>query len=223
MFYEQTVVYWPVTMTTNNCKTAEMLWGQWKQKRQTLCLAGFNRYYLNIAYISNMILDRWPSSWAAVVINYCHISLFFLLSNKSNSVKIKAVMKYSRTKNRSGKQLCDCCNAGGGRPHEGILVSLLQLWSSGWTGPTGGLAGLTGPVRSQPVMADCMPPLLLEACVVLGASEDKLACVHQVSSRQDDLEIVMLTILQEQSCSSTGEGNDGRLQIGAVLCPLREH
>lgn len=92
--------------------------------------------------------------------------------------------------------------------------------------PRGGLAGLTGPVRAKPGMADCMPPLLLEACVVLGASEDKLACVHQVSSQQDDLEIVMLPLLQEQSCSS-GDRNDGRLcrptQTGAVLCSLREH
>lgn len=47
------------------------------------------------------------------------------------------------------------------------------------------------------MMADCMPPLLLEACVVLGASEDKLAGVCQVSSHQDELEIEMLTDLQE--------------------------
>lgn len=46
-------------------------------------------------------------------------------------------------------------------------------------------------------MADCMPPLLLEACVVLGASEDKLARVHQVSAQQDDLKIVTFTVQQE--------------------------
>lgn len=34
-------------------------------------------------------------------------------------------------------------------------------------------------------MADCVPPLLLEACVVLGASDDKLADVCQVSVLKD--------------------------------------
>lgn len=164
-----------------------------------------------------------------------HITFFFLLSNKSKGVKLKAVMKYSRPKlcgsdPRTGA-VNSCVTVVVMLEHEdGINASsffLMQLWSSGWTSPTGGLAGLTGPVRAKPVMADCMPPLLLEACVVLGASEDKLACVHQVSSQQDDLEIVMLPLLQEQSCSSTGDRNGGRLcrptQTGAVLCSLREH
>uniref|UniRef100_H3DM09 DENN domain containing 3 n=1 Tax=Tetraodon nigroviridis TaxID=99883 RepID=H3DM09_TETNG len=39
----------------------------------------------------------------------------------------------------------------------------------------------------QPVMADCMPPLLLEACVILGASEDKLARVHQAHFNGDGM------------------------------------
>lgn len=40
----------------------------------------------------------------------------------------------------------------------------------------------SGPVRTPSVMADRVPPLLLEACVLLGASEDKLADIHQVSA-----------------------------------------
>ncbi|XP_029695039.1 DENN domain-containing protein 3-like isoform X1 [Takifugu rubripes] len=54
---------------------------------------------------------------------------------------------------------------------------------STWTGPAGSSAGLTGPVRS--VMADRVPPLLLEACVLLGASEDKLADIHQAQFNSD--------------------------------------
>lgn len=56
---------------------------------------------------------------------------------------------------------------------------------STWTGPAGSSTGLTGPVRTPSVMADCVPPLLLEACVLLGASEDKLADIHQVSAPTD--------------------------------------
>lgn len=73
-------------------------------------------------------------------------------------------------------------------------------------------------------MADCMPPLLLEACVVLGASEDKLAGVCQVSSHQDDLEIVTLTDLQETEMMAVpADPQRPWLFSGAVLCSLREH
>lgn len=54
---------------------------------------------------------------------------------------------------------------------------------STWTGPAGSATGPTGPARR--LMADCVPPLLLEACVLLGASEDKLADLHQVSALTD--------------------------------------
>ncbi|TNN02541.1 hypothetical protein fugu_010028 [Takifugu bimaculatus] len=56
---------------------------------------------------------------------------------------------------------------------------------STWTGPAGSSAGLTGPVRTPSVMADRVPPLLLEACVLLGASEDKLADIHQAQFNSD--------------------------------------
>lgn len=58
------------------------------------------------------------------------------------------------------------------------------LCSTG-TGPAGSSTGPTGAARTPPEMADCVPPLLLEACVLLGASEDKLADIHQVSALTD--------------------------------------
>lgn len=95
------------------------------------CLAGFNRYdYLNIPYISNMILERWTSISAAVVINYCHISHFFSFVQQVKGCKTQSCDEiqqtkavWFRSKNRSGKQLCDCCcNAGGWRRDKCILV-----------------------------------------------------------------------------------------------------
>lgn len=61
----------------------------------------------------------------------------------------------------------------------------LQCSDWSWTGPSS--TGLTGPARTPSVMADCVPPLLLEACVLLGASEDKLADIHQVSALRQEL------------------------------------
>lgn len=85
--------------------------------------------------------------------------------------------------------------------------------------PAGGLGWPSLTSESPVKMADCVPPLLLEACVVLGASEDKLAGVCQVSSHQDDLEIVTLTGLQETEMIP----HRPWLSSGAVLCSLREH
>lgn len=191
--------------------------------------------YLNTLYISGMIVDRCPCIWAAVVISSCHKSHFvFLLSNKSKDVKKQKCRTKLCVSDPQTGGVNSCATVALLEDEDGMNASSCLCCSCD---PAGGL-GWPSLTSGSPVkMADCMPPLLLEACVVLGASEDKLAGVCQVSSHQDDLEIVTLTVLPETEMMAVPAdphrpwlfsgavlwGCSLGLFSRAVLCSLREH
>lgn len=59
------------------------------------------------------------------------------------------------------------------------------------------------------MMADHLPPVLLEACVVVGASSDKLREVYQVFASKRALILPSMLL----DCHSTKEPNNKRFDI----------